>query len=210
MFTTTIQPLELGSFILYSFIFCRDFYDMESKDEQLFSESTPASTQGAQPLLALDGEETHVDEIAEQSESARTSTTASPDRLSTLRLAGEAVFAQQGYSSSNPWEADDDEFNDHLKGLQVTPTRTMREYPFRSVRVSPFTLRNNLHAGQEGKDSMADTSKLSPTQTPQRVALSASKRRSPAQSTGRGSGGVAGGMWDPDEDEFDRWPGQET
>ncbi|KAJ4378151.1 hypothetical protein N0V83_000984 [Neocucurbitaria cava] len=55
-------------------------------------------------------------------------------RISTLRRAGEVFFANKGYSSSSPWDADDDEFGDEMNGMSLRPTKTIRGNPLKSQR----------------------------------------------------------------------------
>jgi len=152
-------------------------------------------------------------------------------QLSTLKLKTKNLYAELGYTSRDFWEASDDEFEE-TKGTPARASDTLFQSvnrnaslvndvsPVPSLRQSPSTPADEetqtipvaqfqalkLLPGQKIRKSM--TSKFNASLTPSvRRSLLLSAECSPTNSKAIEP---KMSIWDADDEEFDRWPGQET
>jgi hypothetical protein len=146
-------------------------------------------------------------------------------RLSTLKRESSALLAQQGYSSTNVWDADDEEFVQKLETMRLDLIERVLRNPLKSFQSSTSSSKNTSPV--RGKDNVAISRQASPSIGRVRNGPFASTGNLPSQTNptlplisifdsqkgtpkdytiGTKDGGPALSTWDAEDDELDRWP----
>jgi len=129
-------------------------------------------------------------------------------RISTLRRKTAEVFGEEDGTFLNLWDLDDEEFAEQLESLKINPTQRIRGNPLRSLQNSP-----SPPPSRRGRSSPFASSEHSPARStwasPLHSAFNSPTKQGAVNPINTEEGGPVKSMWDTDDDEFDRWPGQD-